>query len=77
MLREHRGSGNGKSVETMGWGAMLSKSIFWTQPGCYGHKLTTGAVTYARLGPSTLHLAQEKAYETSALLEGLRAVNGC
>lgn len=56
---------------------MLSNSIFWTQPGCYGHKLTTGAVTYARLGPSTLHHAQEKAYETSALLEGLWAVNGC
>lgn len=35
MLGEHRGSGNVKSVETMGWGAMLSKSVFRTQPGCH------------------------------------------
>lgn len=77
MLREHRGSRNVKSVETMGWGAMLSNSIFWTWPCCYGHKLTAGAVTYARLGPSILHHAQEKAYKTSPLLKGLRAVNSC
>lgn len=77
MLREHRGSGNGKRMETMGWGAMLSNSVFWTRFGFYGYKLTAGAVAYARLGPSTLRHAQEKAYETSALLEGLRAVNGC
>lgn len=75
MLREHRGSGNGKSVETMGWGAI--NSVFWTRFGFYGYKLTAGAVAYARLGPSTLRHTQEKAYETSDLLEGLRAVNGC
>lgn len=67
MLREHRGNGNVKSVETMGWGAMLSNSVFWTRPGCYGHKLTARAATYVRLGPSA-SIMHRRRFETQLSL---------